>query len=557
MLNTIRVQLPPTLQDAVEQCIARATADHIAQRIWQRDATVWTNTDESRWLGWLEAPTTARQNASIYTAFAKEIRGLGLSHVLLLGMGGSSLAPEVLGRMLPAAAGSPRLLVLDSTHPDQIRAVERQLDLYKTLVIASSKSGSTLETKLLGEYWFERLVDRFGPERAGEHMIAVTDPDSQLEATARQQGFRRVFAGDPTVGGRFSALSPFGLVPSIAAGHDVQALLGEAIAMADACRAGDRGNPGLLLGAVLGEAARAGRDKLTLVTSRQTRPLGAWLEQLLAESTGKNGKAIIPIDAEPLGRPDQYGPDRLFVGVTLDGEHDPDAEHGLDQLVAAGHPVVRIRMRGALSVAQEFFRWEFATAVAGAVMGVNPFDQPDVEASKIATRRAMAESDSAGAKTAAPSIATEHFGLVGPVSGADANGAIGTFLASANPGDYVAVLAYVQMNAANAEALTRLRDRLRARLSLPISIQFGPRFLHSTGQAHKGGPNTGLFLVLTDSPQADLPATSVNSTFGAVVAAQALGDSTVLTERGRRVMRVQLRIDAAPAIDALSASIAA
>lgn len=552
MLNTIDYRLPELLAKAVDARIARAVAERMAHRIWQRDATVWTGTDEAQWLGWLQAPQAASTDIRPYESFAQAVRDRGLRTVVLLGMGGSSLAPEVLGKMLDAAAGAPRLMVLDSTHPDQIRALERAVDLRDTLAIVSSKSGSTLETKLLGDHWYGRLVDAIGTKRAGQHMVAVTDPGSQLEAAARERGFWQVFAGEPTIGGRFSALSPFGLVPSAAAGHDVRTLLGRAGEMVEACRADDASNPGIVLGAILGEAVRAGRNKLTLVSSVRARSLGAWLEQLLAESTGKNGTAIIPIDMEPLLAPAHYADDRVFLQIAVAEEREQEQEARLDALVAAGHPVVRIRLREPIAVGQEFFRWEFATAVAGAIMRVNPFDQPDVEASKIATRRAMAGTGAAGAD-APVQAATVDFTLQSSLDGAatTAQDLLAAFFAARKPGGYLAVLAYLQMAEPNAAALARLRDALRERFVLPTSIQFGPRFLHSTGQAHKGGPDNGLFIVLTDSPQEVLAAPGLDATFGAVIHAQARGDASVLVERNRRVLRVQLRGDAAAGIDAL------
>lgn len=562
MLNTISFQLPAALTHAVDVRMSGALADRLAQRIWQRDASVWTSADEARWLGWLQAPHVAVSELATYTAFADEVRALGLGHVLLIGMGGSSLAPEVLSRMLAAPAGAPQLLVLDSTHPDQIRATDDAVDASRTLVIVSSKSGSTLETKLLGDYWHARLVERLGAERGGQRMVAITDPGSQLESFAREHRFGRVFAGEPSIGGRFSALSPFGLVPSAAAGHDVHGLLAAAIAMADACHAEDRSNPGLMLGAVLGEAVHAGHDKLTLVSSARTRSLGAWLEQLLAESTGKKGTAIVPIDMEPLQAVKRYANDRLFVQIALEGEHDAACEGELAALVSSGHPVVRIRLRSPTAVSQEFFRWEFATAVAGAILGVNPFDQPDVEASKVATRQAMAARKASGQadplKSAQVSAAGD-FELrgLGGVSADGTEAALIRFFNETRSGDYIAVLAYIAMNQANSAALARFGDALRARFGLPVSIQFGPRFLHSTGQAHKGGPNSGLFLVLTDTPRTDLAAPGIETTFGVVIGAQALGDASVLVERGRRVLSVHLGGDAPSGIEALRTCIEA
>ncbi len=524
------------------------------RRLWRRDPDVWTGGHEARWLGWLDLPH-AEVPADALRRFTDGVRADGLTDVLLLGMGGSSLGAEVVGHVLGGAEGAPALHVLDTTDPAQIARTASRIDLPRTLCIVSSKSGTTLEPALLAAHFQDCMRQAVGPARAGSHFVAITDPGSALEEMAAAEGFRQVWSGRPDVGGRFSVLSSFGLVPAATCGLDVSAFLAPAREMAEGCGpdvpAGR--NPGVRLGLLLGLAAAAGRDKTTLVLSPSIRVLGGWLEQLLAESTGKAGRGLIPIVDEEPGPPAAYGPDRLFVQLRVDGDADPGQDAALEGLAEAGHPVVALSVPGPEALAGEFFRWELATAACGAVLGVNPFDQPDVEAAKVATRTLTAAWEEGGGfpdePPAARSDGVALFADAGTAArlGASTGGPatlealVSAHLASAGPGDYVALLAYADRSRANAAALHGIRQRVRGARRVATSVGFGPRYLHSTGQVFKGGPETGVFVLLTtDDAVADLPVPGRSCTFGAVKMAQALGDLEVLAARGRRVIRLHL-----------------
>jgi transaldolase/glucose-6-phosphate isomerase len=559
--------LPGDLEAVVRATLAAWTREDSARRIWTRDAGLWTGGDEAQWLGWLDVVDQQRAGLPDLQRFADAVRGEGFRHVLLLGMGGSSLCPEVLARTFGDRPGWPALRVLDSTDPAQVRATERAVDPATTLVVVSSKSGTTLEPNIFMAYFLERMRQAVGAARAGSHFVAVTDPGSRLGETAAAEGFRQVFAGVPSIGGRYSALSNFGLVPAAAMGLDVARLLAAAATMVRDCAAGvpaDR-HPGVALGVVLGGLAARGHDKVTLVASPGLEALGAWLEQLLAESTGKHGRGLIPVDREPLGAPGAYGRDRLFVHLRLAGAPDARQDAALEVLAAAGQPVVRIPVAEPYAIAAEFFRWEFATAVAGAVLGIHPFDQPDVEASKVATRKLTDRYNATGALPEEPPLLAAG-GLrffTDPRNAAalgngdpTAAGLLRAHLGRLHPGDYVALLAYVEMSAAHERALQTIRARLRARFRVATCVGFGPRFLHSTGQAYKGGPGSGVFLQLTCDDAADLPVPGQRYSFGVVKAAQARGDFEVLAERGRRALRVHLGPDVAGGLAALEAALA-
>ena len=462
--------------------------------------------------------------------------------------------------------GYPELLVLDSTDPAQVRAAEARVDLGRTLFVVSSKSGTTLEPNIFKQYFFERARQAVGAEKAGDHFVAITDPGSKLEQVARADGFRHVFFGLPSIGGRYSALSDFGMAPAALMGLDVGRLLGQAGAMARACAAAVSAeqNPGVALGVVLGVLAAHGRDKITLVASPGIHDLGAWLEQLLAESTGKAGRGLIPVDREPLGPPDAYGGDRLFVYVQLEAAPDTVQDRKVAELERAGHAVVRIAMRDPYDIGAEFFRWEIATAVAGAVLGIHPFDQPDVEASKVATRRLTDAFERDGQLPAeAPIAEAEGIRLFAdPRNARELGGGERTLpgllrahLGRIRPGDYAAFLAYVEMTAGHETALQAIRTRIRDRYRIATCVGFGPRFLHSTGQAYKGGPSTGVFLQVTCDDAVDLPVPGQRYTFGVVKAAQARGDLEVLAERGRRALRVHLGPDVAAGLTVLGRGI--
>jgi transaldolase/glucose-6-phosphate isomerase len=536
------------------------------RKLWQRDKSLWTNTDEDRWLGWLDMP--AGQDLAGYMAFAEEIKGEGFKDAVLLGMGGSSLGPEVLAATFGHKSGWPQLHVLDSTVPAQIEALQAGLDLGNTLFIVSSKSGSTTEPNILRDYFFNLVAGKTGAQKAGRHFIAVTDPGSSLDQRAKEQNFRRIFHGVPSIGGRYSVLSPFGLVPAAIAGIDVAGLVQSARAMMRSCGADvpPTENPGVALGIALGAAALRGRDKVTLVTSPGLASFGAWAEQLFAESTGKLGKGLIPIDGEPLGRPAVYGDDRFFIALTLDGEADKDRDGKLAALEKAGHPVARIVQNSAESIGQEFFRFEIATAVAGAVIGINPFDQPDVEASKIKTSELTDAFEKSGRlPPEAPVCSDKAIKIFTDADNADAlrkagaDGGTDSWLKAhfsrVGAGDYVAILAYVARDGGNAARLQAPRMAVRDRRHVATCLEFGPRFLHSTGQAYKGGPDSGVFLQITSGDAEDLAIPGHRASFGVVKAAQARGDFDVLAERGRRALRVHIDGDVDSGLAMLAAAI--
>nr|WP_315383667.1 bifunctional transaldolase/phosoglucose isomerase [uncultured Sphingomonas sp.] len=538
-LNSFEAQLPEALEKAVEDRLATARADAWSRRLWAGDATLWTNGDEAKWLGWLPAARGEQVDMAALRQLADQAKKF--RDVVLLGMGGSSLGPEVLAQILGNASGSPRLHVLDTTDPGQIASVQAQIDPAETLFIVSSKSGSTLEPELLRAYFFE------ASGRKGDHFVAVTDPGSKLEATARDDGFLATFPGDPAIGGRYSVLSVFGMVPAAAMGLDVPGFFEATRPMVFSCGADvpPAANPGVRLGVLLGEAAKAGRDKLTILAEPPLTPLGAWLEQLLAESTGKQGKGIVPVDLEPLGTPESYGNDRVFVQFALAGAGDGAEAAKLDALAAAGHPVVRITLDTPRLIGQEFFRWEVATAIAGAVIGIDPFDQPDVEDAKVATRKLVDAYEASGALDPEQPVAENADFALYASKGQSLAGSPASLLADhfggLVSGDYAGFLAYIERNDADTAALTAMRVAVRDAKQVATVAGFGPRFLHSTGQAYKGGPSGGVFLTITRDPDPDLAVPGRKASFGTVQIAQARGDTDVLAERGRRVLRVHLK----------------
>ena len=562
-------RLGPDLEAAFDEHCRRWDRDGLVGRLWRKDSGLWTGGDEARWLGWLDL-AGAEAPAAELTRFADGARADGLSDVLLLGMGGSSLGAEVIGRVLGASGEAPGLHVLDTTDPAQIERTASRLDLSRTLCIVSSKSGTTLEPALLAEYFLDRMQQAVGPARAGSHFVAITDPGSALEERAGAEGFRQVWSGRPDVGGRFSVLSNFGLVPAAACGLDVSAFLAPARRMAERCGPAvpAAANPGVRLGLLLGVAAAAGRDKTTLVLSPSMGALGGWLEQLLAESTGKAGRGLIPVVDEEIGPPSAYGTDRLFVQVRVEDDPDPGQDAALAVLADAGHPVVTLPVPRREALAGEFFRWELATAVCGAVLGVNPFDQPDVEASKVAARtltaaleaggelpggRPVAQSDGIALFADAGNAARLRAAAGGPATLARL---VSAHVASAGPGDYVALLAYLDRSEAHRSVLQGIRGRVRDARRVATSVGFGPRYLHSTGQAFKGGPATGVFLLLTAADAAvDRPVPRRPYTFGAIKMAQALGDLEVLAARRRRVVRLHLEGGAAAGLERVASLI--
>lgn len=529
-------------------------------RLWKRDPSVWTGADEAKWLDWLDLPEKELVHAREYEAFAAEIKS-EVTDVLLLGMGGSSLAPEVFSVTYGPKNGYPRLHVLDSTDPAQIAAIDKSLDLKKTLFVVSSKSGSTLEPNIFMQYFMARAKEEIG-ENFARHFVAITDPGSKLEGEAKTFKFRRIFHGYPGVGGRYSVLSPFGIVPLALLGADLTAYLTIAKEMGEACRKGMEENPGARLGALMGAAASAGRDKLTIFTSPAIYDFGAWLEQLVAESTGKIGKAIIPVDQEGLGDAGLYSEDRLFVYLKLEGDESKlcgigagEIEKLLSELAAKGHPVVEIHVSDKEHLAGEFMRFEIATAVAGSVLGINPFDQPDVEASKIETKELTSAYEKTGTLPAeAPFFEEGQVKLFSDDKNAEAikgaakdktlTGMLKAHLDRLSKGDYFALLAYLYMDHKEIEhKLVNMRMQVRDKKHVATCLGFGPRFLHSTGQAYKGGPNSGVFLQVTADDARDLAVPNARYSFGTVKAAQARGDFQVLIKRGRRALRVHITGD--------------
>ena len=511
--------------------------DSYASRLWKRDTSLWPDTPASdvvHRLGWLALPRDMHEQIGPINRFAREIRREGVRHVVLLGMGGSSLAAEVFQATQGTRKGYPELIVLDSTHPDAIRAVEERIDPGQTLFIVSSKSGGTIETLSFFHYFWEKFhaLD----ETPGRRFVAITDPGTPLEALARRRGFRRVFAAPVDVGGRFSALAVFGLVPAALIGVDIHLVLDGSWAMMDSsvARASGSENPALVLGATLGELAAAGRDKITIMTSASLTAFPAWIEQLVAESTGKDGRGIVPVVDEPLGPPASYGSDRNFVEILLVGDGPVDQER-LSALERAGHPVSRLQLDDPALIGQEFFRWEVAVAAAGSILGVQPFNEPDVKLAKEFARKVIAEKSLGGGGGTGPGVETISIERADELCAA-----FRRWLASASEGDYIAVHAYLPHDDPTNEMLQAIRLALRDRTRLATTLGYGPRLLHSTGQLHKGGPNNGLFLQIVDEPVDRKPVPETEYSFGDLIRAQSLGDAMALRERGRRVLRVDL-----------------
>jgi transaldolase / glucose-6-phosphate isomerase len=565
-LNAMSYKLPEELDKDVQAALEEWRKDGKVRRLWAADASLWTEADESHWLGWLQIVDRQLNGIAHLQALAEDVRRTGFSDVLLLGMGGSSLGPEVLAETFGSRPGFPKLHVLDSTDPAQIRRFEARIDPARTLFLVSSKSGSTLEPNIFRQYFFERAKQAVGTTEAPNRFVAITDPGSSLEKAALTEGFRSVFHGVPSIGGRYSVLSDFGMVPAAAIGVDPYAFLESTAEMVRSCAASapPLENPGVILGAILGLCQRRGRDKVTMVASKGLADFGAWLEQLLAESTGKLGKGIVPVDGEPLGVPSVYGNDRLFAYLRLAADQDGDQERAVAALEAAGHPVVRITVNDRMQLGQEFFRWEMATAVAGSIIGINPFDQPDVEAAKVKTRELTEAYEKAGAlPEERPFFEGDGIRLFADPRNEAALKPQATGLAAAlkahfgriGQGDYAALLAYVERSPVHIETIQRIRRAIRDRTKAATCVGFGPRFQHSTGQAYKGGPNSGVFLQITCNDADDLPVPGQSYTFGIVKAAQARGDYDVLAERGRRALRAHTTGDLGKGLETLGRAV--
>ncbi|MFT9027024.1 bifunctional transaldolase/phosoglucose isomerase [Acetobacter indonesiensis] len=551
-LTDIKTSLPADLEAAVQKGLDGWRKDGTIRKLWAKDASVWTGGEEAKWLKWLDITQDRLDHVAELESFQAEVKARGFKQVLLMGMGGSSLGPEVLAETFGKHEGFGHLYVLDSTDPQQVATYAKKIDPAQTLFIVASKSGGTLEPNIMLAYFHDLAKKALG-DKVGSHFVAITDPGSKLEALAKKEGFWKVFAGEPQIGGRYSVLSNFGLVPAAASGIPVKLFLEDAllgVRLSDASVPPAQ-NAAVLLGTIMGVAAtQFGRDKLTVVATPQIADFGAWLEQLVAESTGKHGKGIIPIDDETLGGPKRYGSDRLFVYLRLAPEHRHEQDEAIATLIDAGQPVITITLHHTRQIAQEFFRWELATAVSGAFLGIDPFDQPDVEASKIETRKLTDAYNKTG-KLPAEQPFAEHGQFAffadknnaAALKGDSAETILKAHFDRVKAGDYVGLLAYIERDAATREWIQHTRLKIRDAKTVATAAEFGPRFLHSTGQAYKGGPDSGVFLQITADDAHDLPVPGENYSFGVVKAAQARGDFDVLAERGRRALRVHIRGD--------------
>ncbi len=556
--DSLRTPVPAPLAPAVAEVLRQLDSVNASQRLWEKDYTFWKADPaigakiQDR-LGWLNVIATIENDLPDLRDFVDRVRMEEFSHVVLLGMGGSSLCPEVLRVTFGARDGYPRLHVLDSTDPATVQATERAIDMRRTLFLVASKSGSTLETLSHFHYFHEVVKGLVGEEEAARHFVAITDPGSGLDSL--DFPFRHVFLNPRDIGGRYSALSYFGMVPAALAGIDLNRLLDAAVRMATACGPGvaAQANPGMVLGAIMGAGANAGRDKMTIVASPPIASVGLWIEQLIAESTGKEGKGILPVAAEPLGAPAVYGNDRVFAYLRTDDGFDPAQDAAIAALEAAGQPVVRLRVHTPFDLAAEFFRWEVATAIAGHVLGINPFDEPNVQESKDNTKRILGVFEGEKRFTPIAPLLTEGQLRVGAAGAsqdalrglASVPGLRATLARMARAGDYIAIMAYIEPVPEHDALLARLRTELRdaSPNHVATTAGYGPRFLHSTGQLHKGGPNTGIFLQIVATTQEDIAIPNEPFTFGNLIWAQALGDYESLQAHGRRVVRVELGAD--------------
>ncbi|MCC7307562.1 MAG: bifunctional transaldolase/phosoglucose isomerase [Acidobacteria bacterium] len=560
MPNLMTFTLPEQLKQAYKTEIQKTIEDKRIARIWEKDASVWTGGDEAKWLGWLDIVNDERANLGRYRELHQDLGSAGFTDVLLMGMGGSSLCPEVLAKTF----GKNNFHILDSTVPSQVITAESKLDIARTLFIVASKSGTTLEPNCFKQYFFDRVEKTVGKGNAGKQFITITDPGSKMQKIAEEDEFRHVLYGKPEIGGRFSALSAFGLGPAALMGLDVEKLLDSAGSMVRSCKATNPNeNPGAILGTILGVCHREGRDKLTIFTPPEFYDLGAWLEQLIAESTGKKGISIIPVDREHLQTADTYGTDRIFVNFTVKGaEVDEDVQTDLADIVDAGHPMLNIELTDKYSLGQEFFRWEFATAVAGAIMGIDPFNQPDVESAKVEARKLTDAYESSGALPpddpffsedgiSLYSCADYAAELENAVDERSLAGFIEAHLWNLAEGDYFAILAFIEMDQEHDDLIQQLRTHVLQHYSVATCVGFGPRFLHSTGQAYKGGANNGVFLQITADDPIDVPVPGQKYTFGIVKTSQARGDLQILLDRGRRALRVHISGNVTEALERL------
>ena len=556
-INRADCTLSDDLREHLEKTLAMmAESGHVA-RVWSRDPYLWRSEPEHveeipKRLGWLTLPADCLQHVEELEQFAAAVRDAGFERVVLLGMGGSSLAPWAFEAMFGVTEGFPALGVLDSTSPEEVLAATADTPLEKCLFIVASKSGTTVEPNTFFEHFFARVAAVKG-DAAGENFVAITDPGSQLAELAAQRKLRRVFENWPDHGGRYSAMSYFGMVPAALMGLPVRRMLAEALAMAEVCGPDvpPNENPGALLGALLGCCHSIGRDKLTLLAAPPFAAFGDWVEQLIAESTGKEGIGVVPVVGEQIGEAAVYGDDRIFV--TLQPAGDTSLQAIAEELAEAGHPVVEIEIPEVTAIGQEVFRWEFATAIAGALMGIDPFDQPDVQAAKTLARNMLDAYAEGGAIPTPPRIAADGaLSAYGSICAETVSEALAALLGKVNRGDYVALMAYLPRTDRADDALQEIRTAIRDELSVATTVGYGPRFLHSTGQLHKGGANTGVFIqfVADDAASAEIPGAEYD--FGVLKDAQAGGDFEALVAGDRRALRIHLGADAETGLEAVA-----
>ena len=565
---SFRLAVSSDLRGAVDAAAADWQANNKVDRFWKKDPGLWTHDDEGQWMGWIDIVERQQKDLSSFAELGGDVKSADFRSVLLLGMGGSSLCPEVLAKTFGPQPGFPELHIVDSTDPVEVKAACDAVNLAETLVIVASKSGTTLEPNVLKQFFFEEMRHAVGAQEAGSHFMAITDPGSKMEQVAKADGFRRIFYGDPQIGGRYSALSNFGVVAATVTGLNAGKLLDEAAKAVATAKLPVAENPGVQLGLLLGSAANAGRDKITIFTSPEIADLGAWLEQLIAESTGKQGKGITPVDREEIGAPSVYGNDRVFAYVRLKDTADSSQDAKVAALEAAGHPVAYFEISDLYEIFAQFFTWEIATAVAGSVMGINPFNQPDVEAAKIETRALTTEYEKSGAlPQRTPFLTDEGISLYATdayaaklqaaAPSATLAGILRAHLDELRVGDYFATLAFLPMFEEHEAAIQGFRHKVRDKKRVATCLGFGPRFLHSTGQDYKGGPNTGVFLQITGRHATDLDIPGQKYSFGVVIDAEAAGDLAVLESRGRRALRAHLGANTAADLKTLSAAITA
>ena len=562
MLNKLTYSLPENLEIAVQAKFDEWQNENIIKRIWQKDASVWTNEDEAKWLGWLDIVERELNDLQKYRDFAEDAKTF--NDIVLLGMGGSSLCPEVFS----ITFDKKNFHILDSTVPAQIKTLESKIDLVKTLFIVASKSGSTLEPNAFKQYFYQKVSETIGEENAGKQFVAITDPNSKMQKIAETDNFRNIFYGDSEIGGRFSALSVFGMIPASAMGIDVEEFFTNTQKMAEACKTENPAeNPGAVLGTILGVCQTSNRDKLTIFTSKEIYDVGAWLEQLIAESTGKSDISIIPVDREQIGAAADYGDDRIFAYLKLKDSSDESLKQKIEAFEKSGQPVIRIEIADKMNLGQEFFRWEFATAVAGSFMQINPFNQPDVEAAKIEAKKLTEEYEKTGElpdekpfyEADGIKLFTDEKNVAELNKNSDGEKSLANYLkahfARIKSDDYFALLAYIEMNEENENLLQTIRHKVFEEKKVATCLGFGPRFLHSTGQAYKGGGNNGVFLQITSDDAVDFDVPKQKFTFGIVKSAQARGDFQVLLDRDRRALRVHLSADVKADLGKLSSLI--